>query len=70
MAERIYTQNERGELEPLEEELFSTEDDLQVLIADYPELLDGKQIRPDDPRRWILLTREQGIAESSGSGNR
>lgn len=70
MAERIYTQNERGELAPLEEELFSSEDDLQALIAKYPELLDGKQIRPDDPRRWILVSREQGIAESSGSGDR
>ena len=70
MAERIYTRNERGELEPLEEEMFSSEDELQALIAAYPELLDGEQMRPDDPRRWILVTREQGIAESSGSGDR
>lgn len=70
MAERIYTRNERGELEPLEEETFSSEDELQALIAAYPELLDGEQMRPDDPRRWILVTREQGIAESSGSGDR
>lgn len=63
-------QNERGELAPLEEELFSSEDDLQALIAEHPELLDGEQIRPDDPRRWILVTREQGIAERSGSGDR
>ena len=70
MAERIYTRNERGGLEPLEEEMFSTEDELQALIADYPELLDGEQMRPDDPRRWILVTREQGIAESSGLGDR
>ena len=70
MAERIYTRNEHGGLEPLEEELFSTEDELQALIADYPELLDGEQMRPDDPRRWILVTREQGIDESYGAGDR
>ena len=63
MAERIYTRGERGGLEPLEEEPFSTEDELQVLIAEHPELLDGEQIRPGDPRRWILITREQGIAD-------
>ena len=63
MAERIYTRGERGGLEPLEEEPFSTEDELQALIAEYPELLDGEQIRPGDPRRWILITREQGIAD-------
>lgn len=70
MAERIYTRNERGGLAPLEEEMFSTEDELQALIADYPELLDGEQMRPDDPRRWILVTREQGIAEGAGLGDR
>ena len=64
MAERIYTRGERGGLEPLEEEAFSTEDELQALIAEHPELLDGEQIRPGDPRRWILITREQGIADT------
>ena len=64
MAERIYTRGERGGLEPLEEEPFSKEDELQALIAEYPELLDGEQIRPGDPRRWILVTREQGIADT------
>ena len=63
MAERIYTRGARGGLEPLEEEPFAKEDELQALIAEYPELLDGEQIRPGDPRRWILVTREQGIAD-------
>lgn len=70
MAERIYTRGERGELEPLEEEPFSTEDELQALIAEHPELLDGEQIRPRDPRRWILVTREQGIADTPEGGAR
>ncbi len=70
MAERIYTRGERGGLEPLEEETFLTEDELQTLIAEYPELLDGEQIRPGDPRRWILITREQGIAETPDAAER
>ncbi len=70
MAERIYTRGERGGLEPLEEEPFSTEDELQALIAEHPELLDGEQIRPGDPRRWILVTREQGIADTPEGGAR
>ena len=65
MTERIYTRDQQGRLEPLEEERFSTEDELQALIAEHPEVLDGEQMRPDDPLRWILITREQGIAESS-----
>ena len=35
------------------------------LLAKYPELLDGEQVRPDNPRRWILISREMGIAERS-----
>ena len=66
MAERIFTVVD-GELEALEEQPFSREDDLQVLIAEHPELLDGEQIRPGDARRWILVRREKGIAESSGA---
>ena len=70
MAERIYTRNQGEGLEPLEEEPFCSENTLQKLIADYPELLDGDQVRPDDPRRWILITREKGIAEKSDEGER
>ena len=70
MAERIYVVNEEGSLEPLTEKSFDTEDVLQALIADHPELLDGEQIRPGDPRRWLLVTREMGIADAADSGNR
>lgn len=63
MAERIYTKDRRGELAPLYEKPFSNEDELQALVASYPELLDGEQMRPDDPRRWIIITREKGISE-------
>ena len=70
MAERIYTIVGGGDLEPLEEAPFSTEDELQALIARHPELLDGEQMRPGDPRRWILITREKGISERSDAGAR
>ena len=70
MAERIYTRDEQGKLEPLEEAQFASEDDLQALLAEHPELLDGEQMRPGDPRRWILIKREKGIAETSDAGDR
>ena len=70
MTERIYTRGRYGGLEPLEEEPFSSEDELQSLIAEHPELLDGEQIRPGDPRRWLLITREKGISETANSGAR
>ena len=63
MPERIYNVNPDGGLEPMVEQPFALEDDLQELLAKYPELLDGEQVRPDNPRRWILISREMGIAE-------
>ena len=70
MNERIYTSTGEGGLEPLEETPFPTEDELQQLIAEHPELLDGEQIRPGNARRWILISREKGIAAASGEGAR
>ena len=70
MTDRIYTREQHGRLEPLVGERFAKEDELQALIAEHPELLDGTQMRPDDPRRWILVSREQGIAETSDAGTR
>ena len=67
MGERIYIMSGEG-LEPMEEEPFDLEDTLQALIAEHPELIDGEQVRPGDPRRWILVKREQGIAETAGAG--
>ena len=54
----------------LTEERFQTEDALQALLADHPELLDGEQVRPGDPRRWVLITREQGIADTPDAPQR
>ena len=70
MTERIYTRDQQGQLKPLEEERFAKEEELQALIAEHPEVLDGTQMRPDAPLRWILIAREQGIAESSDAAAR
>ena len=70
MAERIYNRSKTGSLAPLNEEPFAVENELQELIAEHPELLDGEQVRPGDPRRWLLIKREKGIAESSDAGSR
>ena len=70
MPERIYTTADDGGLEALEETQFATEAELQALIAKHPELLDGEQIRPGDSRRWILITREKGIAPAPGEAAR
>ena len=70
MPERIYTSAGNGKLDALVEARFPTEDEMQTLIAEHPELLDGEQIRPRDARRWILVTREKGIAPAAGEAAR
>lgn len=70
MTERIYTRDLQGRLEPLDGERFEKEDDLQALIAEHLELLDGRQMRPEDPLRWILIAREQRIADSADAAAR
>ena len=70
MAEKIYVMDEQGNLEPLEESRFEQEDHLQALIADHPQLLAGEQIDPAAARRWILISREQGIADTEGASDR
>ncbi len=44
-----------GGLVPMQEERYDAEDDLQRLLADYPDLLAGDQVRPSSPRRWLLI---------------
>lgn len=70
VGERIFSLTGEDALQEQKEQRFSSEADLQALIANYPELLDGEQISPGDPRRWILVSREKGISESSGTSSR
>ncbi len=51
-------------------ESFSTEDEFQEMIARYPALLAGEMITPEQPRRWLLIDREVGIADSEDGGDR
>ena len=58
MPERICTSSGDGKLDALEGMPFPQEDELQALIAEHPELLDGEQIRPGDARRTCRRAAE------------
>jgi len=40
---------------------YASENLLQELLVEYPNLLAGDQINPDQPRRWLLIRREVPI---------
>jgi len=62
MSDEMYLIPEQGGLVPLTSTEYARESDLQALLADHPELLGGAQITPEDPRRWLLISREKGLA--------
>ena len=68
MAERIYILD-GGSLQPMEEQRFALEDDLQKLLAEHPHLLDGEQVSPGNPRRWLLIKREMGVPVAAGESD-
>jgi hypothetical protein len=47
----------------LDELAFATEDELQALVARHPRLIPAA-LSAGEPRRWILVGREQAIAET------
>jgi hypothetical protein len=46
---------------------YDSEALLQRLLADYPNLLAGEHIDPDEPRRLLLITREMPVSGDGGS---
>ena len=54
----------------LQQQEYSSEDQLQDLLARFPSLLPGDDIDPAAPRRWLLVSREAGIPGERDSGDR
>lgn len=70
MSSDIFAVNPDGKLLRLGSKGFESEDMLQSLLEEYPEILSGKLIDPRSPRKWILVLREAGVPDSSDSGSR
>jgi hypothetical protein len=71
MKDAIYLIKDEGN-EPvrLEPTSYGTEDEFQTLLERFPQLLAGEQIDRVNPRRWLLVAREIGIADGEGSSIR
>jgi hypothetical protein len=68
VANGVYLrQGER--LVAMAEEPYATEDALQKLLEDYPELL-ASDARSGEARRWLLISREIGLASDESAVNR
>lgn len=70
MGTGIYLIQGEGKLVEMKEESYATEDLLQGLLANYPNLLAGDQINSAAPRRWLLVKREFGLPSEEDGGDR
>jgi len=70
MSGVIYLMHDGGSLVPMTEQAYDSEDILQRLLADYPDLLGGEQMNAASPRRWLLLAREAGLPSEEAGGDR
>jgi hypothetical protein len=69
VAGRIYLLKEDSTLLAMEDAPYDSESLLQKLLADHPDLLAGDQIDAEEPRRWLLVTREMAVpSEQDGAG--
>jgi hypothetical protein len=65
----MFVLTENGGLVAMKQEEFAKEEEFQRLLEDYPALLAGGLINPEDPRRWLLVSREIPVpSEMGGSG--
>lgn len=69
MSDGIFIIKSDGELVELTEKKYNSESVLQNLLTKYPNLLAGRQIDVENPRRWLLISREMGIPLEEGGGN-
>lgn len=67
MSSGVFLIQTDGRLVEMAEESYGSETDFQELLARYPNLLAGNQINDENPRRWLLISREAAIpSEENG----
>lgn len=70
MKDIIFLISADQRLTALENSSYVNEDMLQKYLEDYPDLLAGYQVNEINPRRWLLVKREMGIADGPNASDR
>jgi hypothetical protein len=68
MSGKIFALRDGEGLTELIQTPYENEDFFQTLIEKHPEILAGEQINPDNPRKWVLISREMGVSLDDGIG--
>ena len=67
---KIYLLQSEDKLLVMKEQEYAREDILQTFIEKYPDLLPGDQIDPDNPRQWLLVSREMPVPDTAAAKGR
>lgn len=70
MQGAIYLLNPDGGLVEMTEQPYATEGLLQKLLEDHPNLLASDQLEGEEPRRWLLVSRELAVPGEEGAAAR
>lgn len=69
MSGKIFVLQDGEKLTELVQTRYENENLFQSLIEKHPEILAGDQITPDNPRKWLLITREMSVPLDDGRGS-
>ncbi|MFG1191236.1 hypothetical protein [Xanthobacter flavus] len=67
MSDNLYYLGAGDQLRVMPSGDFPSEDDLQGLLERHPALLTDAHFGEGEPRRWVLVRREAGIADQDGN---
>jgi len=68
MTGKIFVVRKGEQITEMRQEKYESESYLQELIEQHPVILAGDQINPENPRKWIHISREMGVpSEQDGS---
>ncbi|MEL7656978.1 MAG: hypothetical protein AAGU75_13850 [Bacillota bacterium] len=70
MSGGIFLLQDNGQVVDMRQQPFQSEEFLQHLVAEHPELLVGDQFGNSSPRRFLLISREMGLASEENGGDR
>jgi hypothetical protein len=70
MPDRIYLLNQASSLVAMDETPYDSEDLLQALIANHPDLLAIGSDTSSEAPRWLLISREMAVPGEEGGANR
>lgn len=70
MNDGIYIVRDDNTLVEMRSSAFESEDLLQQLLATHPSLIAGDAVDPKNPRRWLLIAREQAVPGEEGGAGR